>query len=361
MTFTKIWQRYFLREILTTFFLLLLSFFILYALVDYSIHMEEITKNSSISIGDLLAYYGLLFSKRCDLILPLALLIATVKVLTSLNRQNELLALQNSGIALHRLTRPFFFVGLICTGLGYGNFEILTPRSLRYVDRFEQNYLKKKKSRKIKNEGVHTLFLEDGTRLLYQSYDPETKEFFDLFWILSIDEIYHMKTLKARDSDLIGTFIDYLKRVESGEMIKVSSYPSLTFNRLNLNFELQDYRTVPPENRSIRDLVAMTLNETPFFNRSVVRTQLYFKLFIPWLSIVVLIGVFPFCIPSVRLLPTFLIFSVTIFGYIAFFILIDGCILLGETAVLPPFWAIFTLPMLLSVITGVRFIKTCTR
>ncbi|MDN3508435.1 MAG: LptF/LptG family permease, partial [Candidatus Neptunochlamydia sp.] len=169
MTFTKIWQRYFLSEILKNFFLFLFCFFILYALVDYSIHIQEIMKNRHISIGDLAVYYGMLFSKRCDLLLPLSLLIASVKVLTSLNRSNELLALQTSGITTHRLTRPFFFVGLMCVGLSYANFEILAPQSLNYIDHFEKKYLKKKTAQKINKQAIHTLPLEDGTRLLYQT------------------------------------------------------------------------------------------------------------------------------------------------------------------------------------------------
>lgn len=363
MIFTKIWQRYFLSEILKTFFLFLFCFFTLYALVDYSMHMQEIMKNKRISIVDLAIYYGMLFSKRCGLLLPLSLLIASVKVLTSLNRRNELLALQTSGIAVHRLTRPFFFVGLICVGLSYGNFEIIAPKSLNYIDHFEKKYLKKKTARKVKGQGVHALPLEDGTRLLYQKYDPEEKEFFDLFWILSIDELYHIKTLKVTDSDPIGTFVDHMVRTKSGEIKKVASYPSLTFNHLNLNFDLQDHLSIPMENRSITDLISMTLNKTPLFyeHRSAVHTHLYFKLFMPWLPVLVLIGVVPFCVPSVRFLPTFLIFSVTIFGYITFFTIMDGCVILGETQVLPPFWAIFTLPIAFFAVSGTRFIKMCTR
>ena len=363
MIFIKIWQRYFLVGILKTFFLFLLCFFILYALVDYSMHMQEIMKNKRISIGDLAIYYGMLFSKRCDLLLPLSLLIASVKVLTSLNHRNELLALQTSGIAIHRLTRPFFFVGLICVGLSYSNFEILAPKSLNYIDHFEKKYLKKKSARKVKKQAVHVLPLEDGTRLLYQKYDAENKEFFDLFWILSIDEIYHTKTLKVTDSGLIGNFVDHLIRSEEGEIKKIASYPTYFFKDLNLNFDLQDHLSIPMENRSISDLITITLNKTSLLyeNRATVHTHLYFKLFMPWLPVLVLISVVPFCIPSVRFLPTFLIFSVTIFGYITFFTVMDGCVILGETQVIPPFWAIFTLPITFFAIFGVRFIKMCIR
>ena len=240
MTFTKVWQRYFLFEILKTFFLFLFCFFFLYALIDYSMHMQEILKNKKISVGDLSVYYGMLFSKRCGLLLPLSLLIASVKVLTSLNQRNELLALQTSGIPVHHLTRPFFFVGLLCVGLSYCNFEILAPKSLNYIDHFEKKYLKKKKGYKAKKPAIHALPLDDGTRLLYQNYDPDTKEFFDIFWILSIDEIYHIKTLKITDSHPIGTFVDHMKREGDGEIKKVASYPEHHFENLILNFDLQD-------------------------------------------------------------------------------------------------------------------------
>jgi len=348
MTFTKIWQRYFLIEILKTFFLFLFCFFFLYALIDYSMHMQEILKNKKMSLGDLTIYYGMLFSKRCDLLLPLSLLIASVRVLTSLNRRNELLALQTSGIPMHHLTRPFFFVGLLCVGLSYCNFEILAPKSLNYIDHFEKKYLKKKSTHKEKNTAIHALPLDDGTHLLYQEYDPDKNEFFDLFWILSTDEIYHIKNLKITNSHPVGTFVDHMKRGKDGQIKKVASYKEHFFKNLTLNFDLQDHFSRPMENRSISNLLAMTLNTPPLFyeNRWTVHTHLYFKLFMPWLPVLVLIGVIPFCVPSVRYLPTFLIFSITIFGYITFFTIMDGCVILGETQIISPFWAIFMLPII---------------
>lgn len=363
MTVVKIWQRYFLQEILKTFFLFLGCFFFLYALADYSMHMQEILKNKKIAIGDLCLYYGMLFSKRADLLLPLSLLIASVKVLTSLNKRNELLALQTSGIAVHKLTRPFFFVGMICVAISYCNFEIIAPKSLNYVDHFEKKYLKKKRSQKKEKGGIHALPLEDGTRLLYQTYNGETEEFFDLFWVLSVDEMYHIKTLKIVDDAAIGTFVDHLKRGAGGEIQKFASYPTHLFKNLHLNLGLQDHFSKPMQNRSISELVQMTLNKTPLFyeNRMTVHTHLYFKLIMPWLPVLVLIGVVPFCVPSVRFLPTFLIFSVTIFGYITFFTIMDGCVILGETQVLPPFWAIFTLPILFFLGFGTRFVKLCLK
>ncbi len=347
-----IWQRYFFKEILRTFFLFLLSFFTLYVFVDYSMHMQEILKSETIKWKDLGVYYGMLFSRRCDLLLPLSLLISSVKVLTTLNRRNELLALQTAGVALHKLTRPFFFVGLLCVGLSYFNFEVVAPKSFSYITQFEKKYLKKKRKRK---EKIHVLPLEDGSRLLYQSYDSVKKEFFDLFWIVSQDEVYYMKTLSSKGE---GTFVDVMKRKDK-RIEKTTSYLTHTFKNLHLNFDLESYFEKGMENRSITELVQVGLTHTPLFEdkRPIALTHLYFKIVMPWLPVLVLLGAIPFCIPSVRNLPTFLIFALTIFGYITFFTIMDGCVVLGETGALSPFWAIFPLPLLFSFIFGGRFLK----
>ena len=357
-----IWQRYVLKEILKVFFLFLGAFFFLYAVIDYSMHMQEILKNKKISWGDLSLYYGMLFSKRCDLLLPLSLLISSVKVLTSLNKRNELLALQAAGIALHRITRPFFLVGLLCVGLSYFNFEVLAPKSLSFIDHFEKKHLKKK-SHKKKSAAVHALPLEDGSRLLYQLYDGEKQEFFDLFWVQSADSILHMKTLQNSTPHPVGTYVDVLQRNKKGQMEKVASYDTKIFESLHLNFDLQNHFETSMENRSITQLLQMTVKKTPLFleHRPQVHTFLYFKLFMPWLPVLVLIGVIPFCVISSRNYPTFLVFSLTIFGNIAFFTLMDGCVVLGEMRVASPFWAIFTLPIVFFFIFGPRFIKMCTR
>lgn len=363
MIFSKIWQRYFLKETLKVFFLFLGCFFFLYTLADYSMHMQDILKSTKISWKNLTVYYAMLFSKRCDLLLPLSLLIASVKVLTSLNMRNELLALQTAGIPLHKITRPFFFIALICVGLSYLNFEILAPKSLSYIDQFEDYYFKKKKVRKAREAAIYVLPLEDGSRLVYQAYDPVKQEFFDLFWILSTDNIYHMKTLSIREPFPVGTFVDELQRTETGLIEKTTSMAERVFTGLKLNFNLQSYFERSLENRSISELFAMAANKTPLFSehQASAQTHLFYKLFMPWLPALVLIGIIPFCTPSRRSPHTFLIYSLTIFGYITFFTMMDGAIILGEAQVISPSLAIFALPLAFFFIFGRRFIKMCVR
>ncbi|MCX6991210.1 MAG: LptF/LptG family permease, partial [Chlamydiae bacterium] len=97
---TKIWQRYFFIELCKVFFFFLVSFFFLYSLIDYTTHAGDFVTDGKFQSKNLLFYYGFQFIKRAYLLLPLALLISTIKVLCSMNASRELVALQSSGVKL---------------------------------------------------------------------------------------------------------------------------------------------------------------------------------------------------------------------------------------------------------------------
>lgn len=336
----KLWERYLLKEALKIFTLFLTSFFLLYLLIDCSMHLQKLLKEG-LPIGPLLLYYALLLSKRCELLLPLSLLIAAIKLLTTLNQRNELLAFQSAGLSIRKLSRPLFALSISCALLCYLNFEFLAPHALRYTDHFEMQHLNQEGKRGKAHE-LSSLILEDGTQLIYQSYDNEKREFFDLFWVHSIDQITHAKRVALTSPYPTGYYIDEMERGESGEMQKSASYERLSLPHLILHQEIAAYIEEPLENRSISALLHLARSPAPFLTKSrpATKTQLFFKLLIPLLSPLLLIGIIPFCTPSKRSLPTFALFALSIFGYIALFTVMDGCVILGERGISSPFWSV---------------------
>jgi len=355
----ELWERYLLKEILKVFVLFLLSFYFLYAMIDYSMHLQEIMKSQKIAYNDLGLYYSMLFSKRCDLLLPLALLISTLKVLSSLNRKNELLSFQAGGISIRRLLRPFFLLGFLCIAINYLNFELVIPRSLTFIERFEKQHFRSKTAHKKKADAVHVLPLEDGSRLIYQGYDPETKELFDVYWILTADNFWHMKKLSLSQKVPTGIKVDALYRSEKGLLEKGESYDNHPFHSLKLDFDLKNYIGKPMEGRSISELLKLQRSHKSFWKekKDMIRTHLYFKLLMPWLSLFVIIGVAPYAVRFSRHLSVFLLFSLGIFGYIALFMIIGASVILGESHVIAPFWALFTIPLVLFLFFGRKFLK----
>src|SRR5262245_50908672 len=107
----KLWEKYVLREFLKVFFFFLFGFFFIYAIIDYSTHIQDFVHGKNLPVLKILQYYLFQFVKRADILIPLALLISTIKVLCQLNIYRELVAFQSAGIAQKKLLRPLFLMG----------------------------------------------------------------------------------------------------------------------------------------------------------------------------------------------------------------------------------------------------------
>ena len=347
-----IWRRYLIKEMLKFFSLFVMSFFFLYVLIDYTIHLQTMTKNTS--HFNLLIYYMMVFSKRASLLLPLAVLMTTLKVLCSCNRNHELLAFQVAALSIKRLLTPFFLLALICTSFNYINLQFLIPLSRSYIDVFEKTLFKKKKH--PNTPAVRILALQDGSNLIYQYFDPMKREFFDLFWVISTDLIWHIKTLSLQEHLPLCSHVDIIQRNDEGLMEKKTSYLSCSFPiAFNDTLEMQIKQL--PENCAISELWKKYHQGTDIKNQATIQVHFYFKLLIPWLSFLVIIIAAPYCFEFNRKLPVFFIFAGAIIGYIALFTLLNAFLILGEASVIPPVFAIFTLPILLFGYFGLKFIK----
>ncbi len=346
MIFSKIWERYFLREIGKVFGLFLFGFFFLYAAIDYSLHMQDFLKDKKLQIMDLLVYYGFQFIKRAPLLLPLALLVSTIKVLTSLNAHRELVALQTSGLSFKKLMRPFFFVAALCVGFNLISCEFFLPKSLTYLDRFYDKHLKHTKYNR-KRYPVHILTLKDNSKIIYQTHDKEKETFVDVIWLQSSDEIWRMRYLNANPDRPEGRFIDHLVRSPQGHFEKKESVEKKLFEGMSWDRNPPRKGFTPLENRSISQLYTMGFRQkcTSYVKMELL-THLCYKATIPFLSLLAVAAVSPFCVRYARRKPLFLLYAVSLFGYIAFFTLMDAAVILGENRVAAPPVAIFT-PLLL--------------
>ncbi len=346
LMFSKIWERYFLREIFKVFGLFLFGFFFLYAAIDYSLHMQDFLKDKRLQITDLFVYYGFQFIKRAPLLLPLALLVSTIKVLTSFNAHRELVALQASGLPFKKLMKPFFFVAALCTLFNVVSSEFFLPRSLTYLDRFYDKHLKHTKYTQ-KRHPIHILTLKDSSKLIYQTHDKEKELFIDVIWLQSANEIWRMRYLSANPEAPEGKFVDHLVRTPDGLLEKKESVEKKLFKEMSWDRDPPRKGFIPLENRSISQLYQMGFRQkcTAFVKMELL-THLCYKSAIPFLSLLVVAAASPFCVRYARRTPLFLLYAVALFGYISFFTLMDAAVILGENRVAPPPIAIFA-PLLL--------------
>jgi len=353
----QLWQRYLFSELLKIFSLFLGCFFFLYCLIDYSLHMQDFLVDEKIHFSHLLFYYLYQFIKRADLLIPLALLIATIKVLLTLNTRGELVALQASGLSARKISRPFLWLGLSCMLFTAVSTEWLLPSSLHFLDRFREDHFKH--SRK---EPIHVIFLKDRSRIIYQKKIPEQDLFFDAFWIRSAGEIWRMKYLSFHPENpqdvAMGYFVDHMERTPEGTFEKIASFETHPFPTFHWKESAQDKASIAIENQKPSTLLSLLIHkrQTTSFEYTPLLSFFLHKCLMPFLSLFVVIAIFPFCLRYSRSTPQFFLYTVALFLFIAFAAFVDAMLILAETQILSPYIALL-LPFALALFGfGIRFL-----
>lgn len=354
----KLWERYFFREIFKVFFFFLFAFFFLYSLLEYSTHMDDFFKDNHFQFWELLGYYGNQFLKRADLLLPLALLIAGVKVLTTLNTRREWMVLLVAGIKTRKLLRPFFAAACLSCLFNFLNFEFLLPRALVQIDEFHATHFKHS-HRAQRKELIHLLSLKDNSKLIYQSYDAAKDALFDVVWIRSPDDIWRMKFLSADPAQPVAQFVDHLVRNKEGFLEKTDSHELYRFNDLKWRPSMTGKSFIPFESRSLKDLVRLAFHDraTTAYEFPKIVTQLCFKTAIPFISFIVILAVAPACLTFTRQLNLFLIYALSLFGLLSCYMIMDSLVTLGENSVISPLIAAFLPLTILGTISTWNFLR----
>lgn len=343
-----IWKNYFLTEILKFFFFFLLGFFFLYSVIEYSTHLSDFFKDRQWQAQEVVLYYANLLLKRLDFLIPLALLLSTIKVLTSLNLKNEWLVLQAAGIPTRRLLQPFWTVAIACTLVTYLNFQYLLPSALRHIDEFRVTHFQNSHLAK-RRQLIHLLPLQDNTKLLYQSFDKEKNLLFDVLWIKSLDEIWHIKYLNADPTQPLAHFADHIVRNSAGVLEKQKSYVKIHLQDLKWHPRRARQGLVPFEQKSITDLYRLRHSPTTSpYEVPKMTTALLFRLTVPLISPLLVMAIAPFCLSYHRQRHFFLVYALGLFGLFAIYMLLDALSILSETGILSPFVAICSPLLLLS-------------
>ena len=63
--------------------------------------------------------------------------------------------------------------------------------------------------------------------------------------------------------------------------------------------------------------------------------DLFYKLTIPFIALLAVLGPLPFCLSFSRQTPTYLLYALSLFSLIAYFITINAALILGESNTLP--------------------------
>lgn len=348
----KTWQSYLFSELFKTFLWVLSGVFGLFVLLDYSIHVRQLSQN--IDITAVTTYYLCHLSKYGVVLIPLSLLIATSKVMISLNMHKELVALQAGGLPIKKIAHPFLISAILLCCILYINFQWWMPLSMERIDLFEEIQFGKAQSA---NSELNLVPLEDGSKLYYQRFFPNEMALFDVFWIQNPDEMWRIKSLKLSTIGPEGFCVDHLKRNAENQMELVNSYEYIHLKQMRVDTLASRPLFVPFRARSITGLIDLVGSATPFYaqKQSAIISQLLYKLCMPLGCILVVWGVFPPCARYSRQLKPTLIYSLGLFGFIAGYAVIGAALILGDTNTISPYLALLIPMGMTAIFFGGRF------
>lgn len=349
---SKIWERYIFFQALKFLFFFLFCIYAIYVLIDFSTHSARLFTYSAFAYLDLFLYYLHHFVMRLYLFFPLALLFSILKVFGSMNLHNELVSLRMSGLSMPMLARPFFLLSLMITLLTYVNFEFFAPKSYQFTTYFKESHLRKPKENNRKS--LHILPASNHSKIIYQKKLPEENILFDVFWIISKKEIWHIKKLSLEQPFPIGFYVDKLLYDSNGRFIKEASYNQWTFSGMNI-FSEKAQNTIPYEHYSISSLTRTLYKKesSSKIEKAHLLTQLHYKLSMPLFSFLISLGLIPYILIFSRNFRFLILTLCALFGYVVFFTMMDATVILGENNVFSPVYCLWS-PILLSLLFALR-------
>jgi lipopolysaccharide export system permease protein len=204
----RILDNYIIRSIVRIFMSAILIFTFLYVLIDATSHLDDFFTNKipTIIIGQYyLAFLPIIFVQTS----PIACLLAVLFTYSTLNNNNEIIALRASGLNFWKITRPAIIFGLIITAFVFMVNEKFAPQSAALTqtlrdDKIELNADQRntKKSQPIQ----HLFFYGLDNKLFFvDQFEPLTKTFQGLTIIKQDEKQRMIEKVVARRGEWTGS------------------------------------------------------------------------------------------------------------------------------------------------------------
>jgi lipopolysaccharide export system permease protein len=168
----NILDRYILRQFFVSFFFGLISFLLIFVLVDAMEHIDDfIDAHAPASV--VVAYYLAFLPEIIKLMTPVAVLLGSLFVVSRLSANSELAAMKASGVSLYRILLPFLVAAFLISGASVYLNGWIVPRANEKKFYIERTVLNRG------NDGsarFNICFQEGPRRIVSMSYyDTQTR------------------------------------------------------------------------------------------------------------------------------------------------------------------------------------------
>lgn len=258
--FFNILDKYIIKKLFMIFIFIFISIIIVFFVINI-IELADDAIENGVSFSVVLDYVFYSMPEILNFIFPVSILTTVLLVFSIMSKNNEIVAIQVSGISLYRIVLPAILFGIIISMFAFFIQENITPETnKKALILFNKIH---KRNKKIKNELQRSWAINDrGQLFFYQSYNKKTGLFYN-FGILELDKNFK---LKRRIYSKYAKWIDNNKLELQHGFIKLftdnspSGYKNFGPYIINTNLTKKNFLT---KSKKLKQLISQ-LNE---FNR----------------------------------------------------------------------------------------------
>jgi lipopolysaccharide export system permease protein len=246
------------RHLMATFFrylgYTLIAALVLFTLMDLLDHIGSFVDNDA-TAAQMMRYYTFKAVWIVDLVLPIALLMATLFTVGTMARYLELTALFASGWSLMKVTRPLVFLALLMTVGSLAWREFVLPEANLRRDHIWEVDIHGNPDR-IRPTQQISIIGKDGRLYYARKFDPNTGVL-NYLQIISLDGANITERIDAKWASWDGdywTLIEGTKRVFQGEEETTESFDRLTARDLQVDPKSFYRDRIRQEDMNIRQL-----------------------------------------------------------------------------------------------------------
>ncbi len=353
----KLIYRYFLKNFLKQIFIIQSVVLILYIFFSMIGNIDLVGKYKT-SFINILSFELIKIPQMIYDTIPITIVAATLFVMITLIKQNELIAYVSLGGRILNIAIPFLSVGIILSVILFFLSEHINPKIETYREKFKQEVIKKNKF--VQRKKLFDLWIRNAEKVFMnvEIIDPATKTVKGITEYY-LDQDYKVSKLKEIES---GIFKDGKWFFENEKIYEMHPYPKLVSVKKNIISEhdtLKSLIDLPTDNHKFLNSKEMkkliTLYKEKGLNAD--RYLLYFyKMYAHPLSIIVLIlAVLPMSVTLSRHQSYILIASKALIAGFTYWIISASLFSVSKTGFISPFLANF-LPHILLLIFAVFYI-----
>lgn len=298
-------DRYMLRSFFSIFGLCLLGSVSLFIIFDLFDRMRVFLKEGA-SLFQAMSYILFKIPLIVHLMLPVAMMVATLITLGRLSQLSEITAMRSCGLSIIRIARPLFILGILAATFALVSSETIVPWSQQRLDELYHIQIRKKVEKGVFNR--ENFWYRDGKYFLNIGvYESRTRTIRNLS-VLQFDNSFKLvRRIDAESAVYVrpetGWVMQSVTEIRPGDnnnKQQIWSYSSLP---LVLDTKPKDFYQFKqtPDSMSISDIWAQIQRfEKDGISTTKSYVELLSKTAFPMLNFIVVVISVPFAITSVR-------------------------------------------------------------